>query len=63
MELDPGLYDCRYSIGFCYEKLGQYQKAYEVWRNIAQRLERDGYEVELEFPKGLAQKCREKMEQ
>ena len=63
LELDPGLYDCRYSIGFCYEKMGQYQKAFEVWNDVVQRLERDGYEMELEFPKGLARKCKEKMEQ
>lgn len=63
LELDPGLYDFRYSIGFCYEKLGQYQKAYEVWIDIVQRLERDGYEVELEFPKSLARKCKGKLEQ
>ena len=63
LELDPGLYDCRYSIGFCYEKLGQYQKAYEVWVDIVQRLEREGYEMELEFPKELARKCKEKLDQ
>lgn len=63
LELDPGLYDCRYSIGFCYEKLGQYQKAYEVWVDIVQRLEREGYEMELEYPKELARKCKEKLDQ
>ena len=63
LELDPGLYDFRYSVGFCYEKLGQYQKAYEVWVDIVQRLEREGYEMELEFPKELARKCKEKLDQ
>ena len=63
LELDPGLYDCRYSIGFCNEKLGQYQKAYEVWIDIVQRLEREGYEMELEFPAELARKCKEKLDQ
>ena len=62
LELEPGLYDCRYSIGFCYEKLGEYQKAYEVWCEVANHLERDGYEVELEFPRSLARKCKEKLD-
>lgn len=62
LQIDPTFYDYRYSIGFCYEKLGQYQKAYEVWLDIVQRLERDGYEMELEFPKSLAQKCKERLE-
>ena len=62
LQIDPTFYDYRYSIGFCYEKLGQYQKAYEVWLDIVQRLEQDGYEVELEFPKSLARKCKERLE-
>ena len=61
LELDPDLYDCRYGKGFCYEEMGEYQKAYEVWADIAHRLEQDGFELEVEFPKELARKCREKL--
>lgn len=62
LELDPNIYDCRFSKGFCYEEIGEYRKAYEVWIDIVRRLEQDGYVEEVEFPKELARKCREKLD-
>lgn len=61
LELDPGLYDARYSKGFCYEQLGEFGKALEVWNDIVYRLERDGYEEEVKLPMELAEKCRRRM--
>lgn len=58
LELNPGFYDCKYAKGFCYEELGEYGKAYETWLGIAADLERDGYEIEPEFPRELAEKCK-----
>ena len=46
MELDSEMDDARYSMGFCYEELGEYDKAYDIWLAIARDLEKDGYEVE-----------------
>ncbi len=62
LELDDKMYDARYSMGFCYEKLGEYSKAYDMWLEIAHDLEKDGYEVEKKFPLELAEKCREILE-
>ena len=61
LELGTTYYDYRYAKGFCYEEMGEYAKAYEVWRDIVSRLRQEGYEAEVEFPKELARKCIEKM--
>ena len=58
LELDGKMYDARYSMGFCYEELGKYDKAYDTWIAIAHDLEKDGYEVEKNYPLELAEKCR-----
>lgn len=59
LELDDKMDDARYSMGFCYEELGEYGKAYDMWLEIAYGLEKDGYEVEKQFPLELAEKCKE----
>ena len=60
--LDDSYCDAMYSKGFCYEELGEYDKAYEIWCQIIEWLEKRGYLYEIEFPRQLAQKCREKMQ-
>ena len=62
IEMEPKWLDAAYSMGFCYEELGQFDKAYEVWCGVVDELERRGFEAELDFPRSLAQKCKEKME-
>ncbi len=61
LRCDPCYYDAKYSIGFCYEELGDFSKAYDIWCEIADSLEKDGYNIEAAFPKKLAQKCKLKM--
>jgi len=63
LELEPKWLDAAFSMGFCYEELGQFDKAYEVWCGVVEELERRGFEPELDFPRSLAQKCKEKMDQ
>ena len=62
LELEPKWLDAAFSMGFCYEELGQFDKAYDVWRGVVEELERRGFEAELDFPRSLAQKCKQKME-
>ena len=62
LELEPKWLDAAYSMGFCYEELGRFDKAYEVWCGVVEELERRGFEAELAFPRSLAKKCKEKME-
>lgn len=58
LELDSEMYDARYSMGFCYEELGEYDKAYDIWIWVAHDLEKEGFEIEKQFPLELAEKCR-----
>lgn len=60
--LDDSYCDAMYSKGFCYEELGEYGMAYEIWCQIIEWLEKRGYLYEIEFPRQLAQKCKEKMQ-
>ena len=61
LELEPEWCDSAYSMGFCYEELGDYEKAYEVWTSIADNLQRRGFDSEVIWPRQLAQKCKEKI--
>lgn len=51
----------KYSMAFCYEEMGEYQKAYDMWIQIAEDGERDGFEIESKMPRERAAKCREKL--
>ena len=60
LELEPDWTSAAYSMGFCYEELGEYEKAYEVWNDIIGWLLERGYEAELAFPRERANFCRAK---
>ena len=62
LELDSSYLDARYSMGFCYEELGEYEQAYRVWQELADTLDKRGLVVEKAFPLRLARECRAKME-
>ena len=61
LEMEPQWYDAAFSMGFCYEELGEYEKAYEVWTQVADGLEQRGFQAEVNWPRSLARKCREKI--
>ena len=61
LEMEPQWCDAAYSMAECYEELGDYAKAYEVYNRIADDLENRGFEAEVNWPRTLAQKCREKI--
>lgn len=60
--LDSEMTAVLWSKGFCYEELGEYQKAYEVWTSLVAWLEERGYEAEVEEPRRLAEGCKEKLD-
>lgn len=62
LELDPDMCDAKHSKGFCYERMGDYQKAYEVWCEITEDYEKKGFDVEAGFVKKRAEKCADKMQ-
>lgn len=61
MEMEPEWCDAAYSMASCYEEIGDYANAYEVYNQIADDLESRGFEAEVNWPRSLAHKCQEKM--
>ena len=61
-EMEPTWMDSWYAMGFCYEELGDYANAYQIWNAIADDLAARGFEAEVNWPKAQAKKCLEKMQ-
>ena len=61
LEMEPEWLDSAYSMGFCWEELKDYGQAAEVWENIADNLTERGFDVEADWPRAQAKKCREKL--
>lgn len=59
-EMEPTWLDAAYSMAECYEELGDYGKAYETYLQIAEDLDRRGFDVEANLPRLLANQCRNK---
>lgn len=62
LKLDPSHLDAVYSMGFCYEELGQYQNAYRVWTELEKELNRRGLVLECALPTKQAALCRKHMD-
>ena len=61
-EMEPTWMDSWYAMGFCYEELGDYANAYQIWNAIADNLATRGFEAEVNWPRAQAKKCLEKMQ-
>lgn len=61
LELDSTFLDAVYSMGFCYEELGQYAEAHKVWKELAKELDRRGLVIEKKWPEEMAENCLKKM--
>lgn len=61
LEMEPQWCDAAYSMASCYEELGDYANAYTVYNQIADNLESRGFDAEVNWPRTLAHKCREKI--
>lgn len=61
LEMEPEWLDSAYSMAFCYEELEQWEKAREVWEEISNHLTERGFDVEANWPRAQAGKCRAKM--
>ena len=62
LELDSTWLDSYFSMGFCYEEIGEYQKAYETWKTVSELLTQRGLVIEAEWPQEMAEKCLKKLE-
>lgn len=61
LTLDPELLAAAYSMGFCYEDLGQYAEACKIWAKLANTLDLQGFPIEAEEPRKKAEECRAKI--
>lgn len=61
LEMEPEWCDSAYSMASCYEEMGDYENACAVYTQIADNLERRGFDAEVNWPRSLAEKCREKI--
>ncbi len=59
LELDDSFLDARFSMGFCYEELGQYDQALQVWTQLHQKLRSRGFVQECQLPEQHIKLCRE----
>ncbi len=62
LELDSTWLDSFFSMGFCYEEIGEYKKAYEVWMKVSEILIQRGNVFEAQWPKEMAENCLKKLE-
>lgn len=60
-ELEPEWMDAAYSMGFCYEEMGDFERAAEAWEDIAGSLAARGFDAEVHWPREQARKCKEKL--
>lgn len=61
LDLDSSYLDAVYSMGFCYEELEQYHKAYTVWTELVRELDRRGLVINRDYPARMAENCLKKM--
>ncbi len=61
LELDKTYLDAVYSMGFCYEALGQFDKALAVWDGLHRELLRRGFTHECQLPEEHMAACRKKL--
>ena len=61
LELSGEYVDAMWSKATCYEELGNYKAAYQVWLEIIEWLEARGYEIEVEEPRKRANECKCKL--
>lgn len=53
---ENGFMDALFSMAECYSELGEKEKAYETWKDIADRLEKMGFVIEKEYALGMMEK-------
>ena len=61
LEMEPEWCDSAYSMASCFEEMGDYENACAVYTQIADNLEQRGFDAEVNWPRSLAEKCREKI--
>ena len=63
IEMDPTYSDAYYAIAYCYQDLGEYEKAYAVWNRLADELESRGFDIEAKHPRNMGIECLKKLKE
>ena len=53
--------DSLFSIAFCREELGEYDKAYEAWMRLVNIFNEWDDDISVKFPMRKAEECKAKM--
>lgn len=61
LQMEPDWLSAAYSMADCYEELGDYANAADVYMQITENLERRGFDVEASWPRMRAEFCKDKM--
>ena len=61
LEMEPDCLASAYSMASCHEEMGDWAKACAVYTQIADNLERRGFDAEVDLPRTRARKCLEKI--
>ncbi len=62
LELDASYMDASYSMGFCYEELGRYSQALQIWKALHRELISKGYQHECQFTALRIKECEGKLQ-
>ncbi len=62
IRLDSSFIDAKYSKAYCYEEMGEYEKAYDMWLEIVEELRKDGYDIAAVAEEKRAKACLEKFQ-
>lgn len=61
LEVTSDFVDPLFSIGFCHEEIGDYEKAAETWKQVIDFLTSKGFTYELNWPRELLNKAEAKI--
>ena len=61
LRLDGSICDAKFSKGFCYEEMGEYRKAYEIWTGLEEEIKQRGLTYSVQLPRQLAENCAKKI--
>lgn len=61
LEMEPDYFSAAYSLASYYEETEEYAKAFEIYNQIADNLQNSGFDVEVNWTRTQANRCREKL--
>ncbi|MBQ9459627.1 MAG: helix-turn-helix domain-containing protein [Oscillospiraceae bacterium] len=63
LSLDENFCDAKCAKAFCFESMGEWEKAYDVWRDVAQQERGEGRVIEMQIQLKRADECARRMKE